>query len=102
MNELHNKFVLVPIDKAANNVAIICKRFYVEVILREVGVSGNQPVNQTYVSSDKCVEEIILDSQEFAKKLGLKVEDKDLDLPNMYWMTKMHKSPTGFPFHYSQ
>ena len=98
LNDLHSKFVLVPIDKAANNVAIVCKRFYVEIILREIGASNNQSINQTYVSTDKCKEEIIQDSQEFAKKLGLKVEGKDLDLPSMYWMPKMHKSPTGFRF----
>ena len=40
LQELHSKFVLVPIDKAANNVSIICKRFYVEVILKEIGILG--------------------------------------------------------------
>ena len=28
--ELHNKFVIVPIDKASNNIAIVCKRFYIQ------------------------------------------------------------------------
>ena len=28
--DLHNKFVVVPIDKASNNVALICKRFYAQ------------------------------------------------------------------------
>ena len=30
---LHDKFVLVPIDKAGNNVAIICKHFYAKNIV---------------------------------------------------------------------
>ena len=34
LSEIHSKFVIVSIDKAANNVAFICKRFYVEVILK--------------------------------------------------------------------
>ena len=34
METLHKDFVLVPIDKASNNVAIICKKFYVQVILK--------------------------------------------------------------------
>ena len=38
LENLHSKFVLVPIDKAANNVSIICKRFYVEVILNTLHV----------------------------------------------------------------
>ena len=38
LNELHEKFVLVPIDKAAKNVAIICKKYHVTVILKEIGI----------------------------------------------------------------
>ena len=29
LNELYEKYVLVPIDKAANNIVIICKKYYV-------------------------------------------------------------------------
>ena len=36
---------IVPIDKAANNVEIVCKRYYAEVILKEIGVLGQ--VNHT-------------------------------------------------------
>ena len=40
LEALQKRFILVPIDKASNNVAIICKR-YVEVILNEIGVIGH-------------------------------------------------------------
>ena len=33
-NKLHEKYVLVPIDKAANNIAIIWKKYYVTLILK--------------------------------------------------------------------
>ena len=44
LNELHEKYVFVPIDKAANNIVIICKKYYVTVILKEIGIldSGNE------------------------------------------------------------
>ena len=35
LHELHEKYVLVPIDKAANNIAIICKKYPVTGILNE-------------------------------------------------------------------
>ena len=38
LNDLHSRFVVVPIDKASNNVAIICKRFYIQKLLTEVGI----------------------------------------------------------------
>ena len=30
LKELHSKFIIVPVDKASNNFAIICKKFYFE------------------------------------------------------------------------
>ena len=42
LKELHSNFVFVPIDKAANNVAVICKRLYALPIAKELGLnSGN-------------------------------------------------------------
>ena len=32
------QFVFVSIDKASNNIAIICKRYYAEMILNQIGV----------------------------------------------------------------
>ena len=31
LSEIHSKFVVVPIDKATNNVAIICKRLFLHI-----------------------------------------------------------------------
>ena len=42
--EMHKKFVISPIDKASNNFAIICKKFYLEVIQGELGIS--EKINQ--------------------------------------------------------
>ena len=46
LTELQEIYVMVPIDKAVNNVAFICKRFYAAVLLKELGVLG--PVSLTY------------------------------------------------------
>ena len=46
LDALQKKIVLVPIDKASNNVAIICKRYCVEVILMQTGIIGHG--NNTY------------------------------------------------------
>ena len=40
-SELHTKLVVVPIYKAANNIALICKRFYILKLLTEVDIPGN-------------------------------------------------------------
>ena len=41
LNSFHQKYVMTPIDKAASNVSVICKRYYVEVVLKEIGVLGD-------------------------------------------------------------
>ena len=96
LNELHKKFVLVPIDKAANNIAVICKKHYVEVILKEIGLSGNP--TDTYKESPKDKEEIIFENLQYLDRLKLKSEEKDKELPVMYWTPKMHKNPIGSRF----
>ena len=60
LNELHEKYVLVPIDKAANNIAIICKKYYVTVILKDIGILDAG--NETYKIITTNKEEIIQDS----------------------------------------
>jgi len=96
LNNLQSKFVLVPVDKAANNVSIICKRFYVEVILKELGILGEG--NDTYVHSTNSKEEVINDNADYCKRLKLNLSDKDMSLPIMYWTPKKHKTPTGKRF----
>ena len=52
LSRLQRKYVFVPTDKANNNVCIICKKFYVQLIKNEVN-------SQTYNISSESVESII-------------------------------------------
>ena len=38
LNILQEQYVMCPIDKAANNIAFICKKYYVQVLLKELGL----------------------------------------------------------------
>ena len=96
LKKMHEKYVFVPIDKAGNNIAIICKRYYVEVILKEIGHLGNG--NSTYEKSSKNVADIVEENVMYSERLGLEVEDGEKDLPSMYWIPKMHKDPPGARF----
>ena len=50
INYLHDRFVIVPVDKASNNFSIVCKSFYLDVIKIEIGISddGNIIGNTVY------------------------------------------------------
>ena len=39
--ELHNEYVLVPADKASNNIIIICKKYYTEVLRNELAAAAS-------------------------------------------------------------
>ena len=34
---MHDNFVLVPADKANNNVIVVCKKCYLDVVIMELG-----------------------------------------------------------------
>ena len=39
LNRLHDDFGLVPVDKAANNVIVVCKKYYIETLMKELGIN---------------------------------------------------------------
>ena len=88
LEELQKNFVFVPTDKASNNVSIICKKYYLEVLEKELK-SNNFEV----VEDDK--ETILEKHVTFLKKWGLKPKDS---MPFLYWSSKMHKNPKAHRF----
>ncbi len=96
LSELHKKFVIVPIDKATNNVAIICKRFYIQKLLNEVGIPGDS--SSTYKLSDRSPNDVIEDNTILCDKFGLSLEERLKSLPFMYWLPKMHYTPSRSRF----
>ena len=64
LSRLQRKYVFVPTDKANNNVSIICKKFYVQLIKNEVN-------SQTYDISSESVESIINKHEVFLKEHGI-------------------------------
>ena len=96
LKEFHDRYVVVPIDKAANNIAVICKRFYVFRLLQEIGTLGTE--SRTYQLSDKNRDEIISTNLELSEQYGLKLSEKQRSLPIMYWTPKMHYTPSRARF----
>ena len=45
LDQIHENFIEVPIYKATNNVALICKCFYASVITKELGLGNNGKTN---------------------------------------------------------
>ena len=38
LSRLHVNFVIIPADKASNNYTFLCKRYYVDILIEELGL----------------------------------------------------------------
>ena len=52
---LHANHVLVPADKAANNVIIVCKKYYIDTLVKELGINNVNISNATYIPIDDFI-----------------------------------------------
>ena len=43
LRALQEKYVIAPVDKATGNLALICKRHYASVLVKELGLTDNNP-----------------------------------------------------------
>ena len=95
--ELHDKFVIAPIDKATGNVAFICQRFYATVLVNELGLADQS--SGTYVKCENDLDRIVSkQASDLNKVFSLDVDESDRCLPHIYWLPKMHKTPIKFRF----
>lgn len=101
----HKRYILVPIDKASNNVGIICKKYYCEIINKELGIQIRNNANcliqgnETYQQTVVTLEDIISLHNEYTQRFcctDLSQENRKIAL---LWPTlKCHKTPVKFRF----
>ena len=86
LSDLHNKYVFVPADKAPNNIIIICKRYYIESLIKELGLDNcsNPTGNLTYTSCQMSSEDIVNTHDTFMTSLGIEPSDDDKRIPYLY------------------
>ncbi len=91
LERLHDKYVMVPIDKAANNVGFVCKKYYIEKILEELEGS-------TYERPQTTKMDVINRQVESSKEVKCVVPNEYKCLPYIHATIKMHKNPVKFRF----
>ena len=64
LNNIHERFVVVPADKAPNNIIFICKAYYLQCLMDELNLSASNSTNTTYKR-----------------------------VPSLYWIPKLHTYP---------
>ena len=95
LNYLRNfqkSFVLTPVDKAAKNIGVICKKYYLEVLKNEIS-------SDNFQTSNSNINDII---KEYTNLLKIKYNYLHTtiprELPLIYWISKFHKEPVGTRF----
>ena len=88
IQEFHRKYVLVPADKAANNVVVVCRLHYVNTLKQELdGI-------RAYLETD--TDEVSVANahlNDLPVKFSVCVNEGQDKLPTMYWLPKLHKRP---------
>ena len=93
LTTFHQRFVLVPADKASNNIIVICKPYYIQTLCQELGIIASSTKNNTYTKDNSNLEDIIKNHVNYFKKLNIVIPPSQHDLPMIYWIPKIHKSP---------
>ena len=94
LRKLHGDFVLIPADKAANNVIVLCKKYHIGTLIKELGINTtNISPNSTYIPSIDSFDEILKTHLKFIESVGLEMSEGDKNLPYLHWTPKLHKVP---------
>ena len=95
LDNIHKDFVVVSIDEATGNIALVCKRLYASAIPRELGLKNNSSTD-TYKNAGGLSANGIINGniRDLKTKFGIdNISIANHRLPNMYWMPKMNKNP---------
>ena len=91
LKRLQDDFVLVPVDKAGNNIAIICKYYYISLLKNEL-------LSNNFTEVNTNVDTILDFHKQFLAKFSMDVNEKHNKLPFLYLTAKMHKIPVNSRF----
>ena len=82
--------------KAGSNIIIVCKKYYVEVVLSELkdGISNQN----AYELVDIHVPSVIYRYLQYMSSKNIKIPLDMEHLPCLYWLPKLHKNPYGCRF----
>ena len=98
LEKLHANFVLVPADKAANIVKVVCKKYYIETLVKKLGINTTSSTNSTHIPCTESFDDSSRTHANFVNSVGLEMPEEDKNLPYLYWTQKLHKAPFNHRF----
>ena len=92
LHRLHENFVLVPADKASNNIVFVCKSYYYNCLINELGFTSTSR-NPTYTQSNLTKDEILPNHRSVLNTFNIPNNQDQFELPYLYCIPKLHKNP---------
>jgi hypothetical protein len=84
--------VLIPADKASNNIVFVCKNYYYACLFNELGFTFTSD-NTTYTLTSLTEDEILQNHLSVLNTFNIPKNLDQFDLPYLYWIPKLHKNP---------
>ena len=87
----HENFVIIPTDKASNDYTFVCKKHYVNILIKEPGLHS-LPGNPTYNLTDFSESEVFDNHKSVLTSFGIQTNNEELVLSYIYWIPKMDEN----------
>ena len=71
LSSLHDRYVIVPANKASNNIVFVCKSYYFECLIKELCIDNNTSSNTTYKPTSFDKNEILANHRSFMTSLNI-------------------------------
>ena len=84
LQRLAKRFVFVPAETTANNVVMVCRKYYTDVLTNEI-------LNSSSFKSVRSTEMHIVNNRIITAS-QLKASSEHLKVHTMYWLPKLHKN----------
>ena len=89
LESFQKQFVLVPADKAANNIIVVCRKYYCDVVLQQLNVSNPSTYKLMGFDNDYIINKHL----SHLTNWNISVTSELQQLPTLYWLPKLHKCP---------
>ena len=87
---LHENFIIVLEDKTSNNYTFVWKKYYVSILIEELGLNS-LPGNPTYNLTEFSASEVLDNHKSVLTSFVIDRNEDELDLPYNYWIPHVDK-----------
>ena len=84
LHKSHRNYGLVPADKAVTNIILVCRKYYIDTLVEELGINNINSNNATNIPIDDSFETILKSHKHFMTSVRLEISEEDQNLQYLY------------------